>query len=60
MRSRSSPCRPVISASAMSTAITPTITPSTEISEISEMNACLRFAQQVAERDEQLERQDLD
>ena len=43
-RSRSSPCRPVISASAMSSAITPTMTPSTEMKEMSEMNACLRLA----------------
>ena len=33
-----------MSASAMSSAMTPTATPSTEISEISEMNACLRRA----------------
>ena len=44
MRSRSSPCRPVISASATISAITPTATPSVEMSEISEMNACLRRA----------------
>jgi hypothetical protein len=28
----------------MITAITPTVTPSVEISEMTEMNACLRFA----------------
>ena len=44
MRSRSSPCSPVISASAMISAITPTATPIVEISEMSEMNACLRRA----------------
>src|SRR6476660_5076735 len=44
MRSRSSCCRPVISASAMTSAITPTMTPSVEISEMTEMNACLRLA----------------
>src|SRR3954462_11409410 len=44
MRSRSSPCSPVINASATISAITPTATPSVEIREISEMNACLRLA----------------
>ena len=44
MRSRSSFCSPVISASAISTAMTPTPTPMTEMKEISEMNACFRFA----------------
>ncbi len=55
MRSRSSPCRPVISASAMMSAITPTVTPSVETSEISDRNACLRRAEQVAEGDEEFE-----
>ena len=36
--------QPVISASAMISAITPTATPSVEISEMTEMNACLRRA----------------
>ena len=44
MRSRSSCCRPVITASAMTTAPTPTATPTVEISEMTEMNACFRFA----------------
>ena len=44
IRSRSSPWRPVISASAMSSAITPTVTPRIEMREINEMNACLRRA----------------
>jgi hypothetical protein len=44
MRLRMSACRPVISPSAISSAITPTATPSTEIAEISEMKACLRRA----------------
>ena len=44
IRSRSSAWRPVISASAISSAMTPTETPSTEISEISEMKACFRRA----------------
>jgi hypothetical protein len=44
MRSRSSCWRPVISASAMTSAITPTVTPSVEIAEITEMNACFRLA----------------
>src|SRR5688500_7795120 len=42
--SRSSPCKPVMSASAISSAITPTVTPRVEIREISEMNACFRRA----------------
>jgi hypothetical protein len=33
-----------MSASAMSTAMTPTITPITEMKEISAMKACFRFA----------------
>ena len=44
MRSRSSCWSPVISASAMTSAITPTVTPSVEMNEMTEMNACLRFA----------------
>src|SRR3954454_21518473 len=44
IRSRSSPWRPVISASAISSAITPTITPRIEMKEMSEMNACFRRA----------------
>src|SRR4029450_11802578 len=44
MRSRSSPWSPGISAREMSRAITPTATPRTEISEISEMKACFRRA----------------
>ena len=44
MRSRSSCWSPVMTASAMITAITPTLTPSVEMSEMTEMNACLRFA----------------
>jgi hypothetical protein len=44
MRSRSSSCRPVISASAMTSAMTPTVTPSAEISEMTEMKACFRLA----------------
>ncbi len=44
IRSRSSPWRPVISASAISSAMTPTVTPRIEIREMSEMNACLRRA----------------
>src|SRR5690606_35794246 len=38
------PCTPVISASAMMTAITPTPTPRTETAEIREMKACRRRA----------------
>src|ERR1043166_4757661 len=44
MRSRSSCCRPVIKASAMTSAITPTVTPSVEMNEMTEMNACFRLA----------------
>src|SRR5262245_19418990 len=44
MRSRTSCWRPVISASAMTSAITPTVTPSVEMNEMTEMNACLRLA----------------
>src|SRR5438445_1286113 len=44
MRSRSSFWRPVIKASATTSAMTPTVTPSVEISEMTEMNACLRLA----------------
>src|SRR3954470_18232816 len=44
IRSRSSPCRPVMTASAMTTAMTPTVTPTVEISEITETKACLRLA----------------
>src|SRR5471032_740622 len=44
MRSRSSCWSPVISASAMTSAMTPTVTPSVEMMEMTEMNACLRFA----------------
>src|SRR6266571_3266349 len=44
MRSRSSCWRPVISASAMTSAMTPTVTPSVEMNEMTEMNACFRFA----------------
>ena len=44
MRARISDCRPVIRPSAISTAITPIVTPSTATPEITEMNACLRFA----------------
>ncbi len=44
MRSRTPCCRPVISASAMMSAITPTVTPSIDTSEMTEMNACFRFA----------------
>src|SRR6185436_2589602 len=44
MRSRSSPCRPVIRARAITSAMTPTMTPSVEMSEMTEMNACLRLA----------------
>ena len=44
MRSRSSLCRPVISASAMTSAMTPTVTPRVEMSEMTEMNACFRLA----------------
>src|SRR6267142_2790543 len=42
--SRSVSCRPVITASAMMVAITPTVTPMVETSEMTEMNACFRFA----------------
>ena len=44
MRARISDCSPVISPSAMNSAATPTATPSTATPEITEMNACLRFA----------------
>src|SRR5688572_17835685 len=44
MRSCSSPCRPVISAIAMMSAITPTVTPRVETSEITEMKTCRRLA----------------
>jgi hypothetical protein len=44
MRSRISPCSPVISASAMTSAMTPTVTPSVEMSEMTEMKACFRLA----------------
>ena len=44
MRSRSSPCTPVISASAMISAITPTPTPTIDTAEMSEMNAWRRRA----------------
>src|SRR5712691_6547864 len=44
MRSRSSCWRPVISASAITSAMTPTVTPSVEMNEMTEMNACFRFA----------------
>src|SRR5262245_25602793 len=44
MRFRSSLWTPVISASAMTSAMTPTPTPRIETAEISEMNACLRRA----------------
>src|SRR5690242_8642595 len=44
MRSRSSPWRPLINAIAMISAATPTVTPSVEITEMSEMNACFRRA----------------
>ena len=44
MRSRSSCCSPVISASAMISAMTPTVTPSVEMNEMTEMNACFRLA----------------
>jgi hypothetical protein len=44
MRSRVSPCTPVMSASATMTAITPTPTPRIETAEISEMNAWRRRA----------------
>src|SRR6266568_6963081 len=43
-RSRSSCCRPVMSASAMVTAATPTVTPRTEMNELIESDACLRLA----------------
>ena len=33
-----------MTASAMTTAMTPTATPTVEISEMTEMNACFRFA----------------
>ena len=33
-----------MSASATTSAITPTVTPSVEMKEMTEMNACLRFA----------------
>ena len=39
----------------MTSAITPTATPSVEMSEMTEMNACLRLREQVAQRDVQLE-----
>src|ERR1700730_3768824 len=42
--SRSSCCRPVMTARAITTAMTPTVTPRVEISEMTEMNACLRLA----------------
>ena len=44
MRKRISDWRPVISPSAMSTAATPFVTPRTATPEMTEMNACLRFA----------------
>ena len=44
MRSCSSPCRPVINASATISAITPTVTPSVETSEMTEMKTCRRLA----------------
>src|SRR6266487_1602124 len=44
IRSRISPCNPVIRASAMTSAMTPTVTPSVEMNEITEMNACFRLA----------------
>ena len=44
MRARISDWRPVISPSAMSTAATPIVTPSTATPEMTEMKACLRFA----------------
>ena len=44
MRARISDCSPVISPSAISTAITPTATPSTATAEITEMKACFRRA----------------
>ena len=43
-RSRSSCCNPVITASETTTAMTPTATPSVEMSEMTEMNACFRLA----------------
>ena len=39
-------------ASAMRSAITPTVTPSVETNEMSEMNACFRLRQQIAQGDE--------
>ena len=44
MRSRSSPWRPVMSASTTRSAVTPTATPMPEMSEITEMKACFRRA----------------
>src|SRR5213594_652221 len=44
MRSRNSCCKPVINASATTSAMTPTVTPSVEMNEMTEMNACLRLA----------------
>jgi hypothetical protein len=45
-----------MSASAMMSAITPTATPIVEIREMSEMNACLRLAKEIAKGDEEFER----
>ena len=39
----------------MMSAVTPTVTPSVEMSEMTEMNACLRARQQVAEGDVKFE-----
>ncbi len=44
IRSRNSVWSPVMSARAITRAMTPTVTPSVEINEITEMNACFRFA----------------
>ncbi len=44
MRSCSDCCSPVMTARAMMTAITPTVTPMVETSEMTEMKACFRFA----------------
>ena len=55
MRSRSSPCSPVIRASAMMSAVTPTATPSVEIERDDRDERLLAPREQVAKGDVEFE-----
>ena len=57
MRSRSSPCRPVISASAMTSAMTPTVDAERRDERDDRDERLLPLGEQVAQRDVQLEGQ---